>query len=81
MKFVTAMPLLNVTGTPKQSDQTVANMDSRYTITVLRQRTGSDGMVVYNKKVYVYNTEGVFTLILTESNDQAAASTCTSAAD
>ncbi|KIC93064.1 hypothetical protein [Flavihumibacter solisilvae] len=73
-KFVTAMPLLSVTGTPKQSDQTVANMDSRYTITILRQQTTSDGMVVYNKKVFVYNTEGVFTLILTESNDQTAAS-------
>ncbi len=69
-EFVTAMPAITLNGNPKQSDRTVLNMDSRYTITTLRQKTAVDGKVVYNKKVFVYNTAGVFTLILTESNDR-----------
>lgn len=66
--FVTALPLVVLNGTPKANDQTVANMDSRYTVTTLRQQISADGQIAYNKKVYVYNTEGLFTLILTESN-------------
>jgi hypothetical protein len=46
------------------------NIDSRYTITTLRQKTAGDGQVAYNKKVFVYNSAGLFNLILTESNDQ-----------
>ncbi|WP_332737358.1 hypothetical protein [Flavihumibacter sp.] len=72
--YKTVLPLVTISGTPKEADRNVATMDSRYTITTLRQRTAADGQVVYNKKVYVYNTEGVFTMILTESNDKDAAS-------
>jgi hypothetical protein len=71
-KFVTAMPVVTMNGSPKANEHAVANMDSRYTITTLRQRTTDDGSMKYNKNVYVYNSEGVFTLILTESNDQNA---------
>lgn len=72
-KFITSMPAVVINGTPKSNDQSVVNFDSRYTITTLRQKTAGDGQVTYSKKVYVYNTAGVFTLILTESNDQEAA--------
>jgi hypothetical protein len=69
-KFVTAMPAVVISGNPKPNDRSLVNMDSRYTITTLRQKTATDGQVVYNKKVYVYNNAGVFTMILTESNDR-----------
>jgi hypothetical protein len=69
-QFVTAMPGLLVSGPLKQHDRSVVNIDSRYTITTLRQKTAGDGQVAYNKKVFVYNSAGLFNLILTESNDQ-----------
>lgn len=69
-KFVTAMPAITVAGPLKANDRSVLNIDSRYTITTLRQKTGGEGQLRYNKRVYVYNSAGVFTLILTESNDQ-----------
>lgn len=72
-KFVTSMPAIQINGTPRPNDHSVANFDSKYTITTLRQKTAGDGQITYSKKVYVYNTAGVFTLILTESNDQEAA--------
>ncbi|ULQ53687.1 hypothetical protein [Flavihumibacter fluvii] len=72
-KFVTAMPGILLNSNARGNDHAVMNMDSRYTITTLRQKTVADGQVLYNKKVYVYNTAGVFSLILTESNDQDAA--------
>lgn len=68
--FVTAMPVLITNGATKSADHSLVNMDSRYTITTLLQKTSSSGQTVYSKKVYVYNSAGVFTLILTESNDQ-----------
>lgn len=68
--FVTAMPVLVTQGGGRQEDHSLVNMDSRNTITTLQQKTTSSGQQVYAKKVYVYNTAGVFTLILTESNDQ-----------
>ncbi len=66
--FVTGLPLVQLNGPAAAGEQQIANMDSRYTLTLLRQRSG-DGQLIYNKKVYVYNPEGLFTLILTESND------------
>ena len=71
-KYVTAMPLIQLQGKPAAGSSSVATMDSKYTITTLRQRNPGDGQLVYTKKVYVYNTEGVFTMILTESNDKNA---------
>jgi hypothetical protein len=44
-------------------------MDRRYSVIRNRTRRKTDGSLVYNKSVYVYNTAGVFTLILTESNE------------
>jgi hypothetical protein len=44
-------------------------MDRRFSIVKNRSRRGSDGQTYYRKNVYVYNNAGVFTLILTESNE------------
>jgi len=44
-------------------------MDSKYTISTTRQRKSADGQLFYSRRVYVYNDVGVFSLILTESNE------------
>jgi len=68
--FTAGMPLLvndkNTTG-----PQT-ASLDTRYTFTILHHRKTADGGAVYRKNAWVYNSAGVFTLIMTESNDMTA---------
>jgi hypothetical protein len=57
---------------PVSTDRTLVNeggMDRRYSIIRNRSRKKPDGQIIYNKSVYVYNSAGVFTLILTESNE------------
>jgi hypothetical protein len=71
--FKAALPLLVVDNDP-QSSQTAA-MDNRYTIAINRQRKKPNGELGYKREAYVYNNIGVFTLILTESNDDLAATT------
>jgi hypothetical protein len=44
-------------------------IDNRLTIIQTKNKPTVDGKSTYNKNVYVYNTEGLFTLILTESNE------------
>jgi len=67
-QFIAGMPLLISDGDPSTS--VIANMDSRYSITVLQQRKKIDGQVLYKKNVYILNADaGGFALILTESND------------
>ncbi|MFN5423526.1 MAG: lipoprotein [bacterium] len=44
-------------------------IDTRLTIIQTKNKATSEGKSTYNKNVYVYNTEGLFTLILTESNE------------
>jgi hypothetical protein len=68
--FKAAMPLL-VVDTDPQSTQ-MASMDSRYTIAINRQRKKPNGDIGYKREAYIYNNIGVFTLILTESNDDLA---------
>lgn len=70
-KFTASLPLL-VLDTDPQTQQT-AGMDSRYTIFMNRQRRQSDGSSIYRKEAYVYNNAGVYTLILTESNEDMVA--------
>ena len=56
----------------KSSNPTVTydgSLDKRLTITKLKNSSIGNVKAYYNKSVYVYNTEGVFTLILTESNE------------
>ncbi|MFT4023218.1 MAG: hypothetical protein QM664_05470 [Flavihumibacter sp.] len=66
--FVTSLPLLGLTAGLRANDLSSAVMDNRYTLTSTRQQVAATGQVTYNKEVYVYNTEGLFTLILKESN-------------
>ena len=70
-KFKAFLPLL-VTDSDPQTTQFAA-MDSRYTISLNRQRKKPNGELGYKKDAYVYNNIGEFTLILTESNDDLAA--------
>lgn len=44
-------------------------IDKKLTVIKQRSRLSKDGKILYNKSAYVYNTEGLFTLILTESNE------------
>jgi hypothetical protein len=48
---------------------TEAGMDKKLTVLKQRNKQSKDGKLIYNKSAYVYNTEGLFTLILTESNE------------
>ncbi|HEX4852013.1 MAG TPA: hypothetical protein VFV08_14460, partial [Puia sp.] len=66
-KFVTSMPLIINDGDPSVNWN--SSMDAKYTITTNRQRKTKDGLLIYKKWVYVFNDAGVFTLILTESNE------------
>jgi hypothetical protein len=70
-EFKAAIPLL-VPDSDPQTLQT-AGMDTRYTIYMNRQRKKPDGSVIYRKDAYVYNNVGVYTLILTESNEDMRA--------
>jgi hypothetical protein len=57
---------------PESTDRSLIHeggMDRRYSIIRNRNRKKPDGQTIYNKSVYVYNSAGVFTLILTESNE------------
>jgi hypothetical protein len=46
-----------------------AGMDSKYTIAITHQRKTTGGLVLFRKDTYVFNEAGVFTLIMTESNE------------
>ena len=65
--FRAAMPLVE-----KSNDERITlegTLDKKLTVIKMRNRTTGDGQAFYNKSAYVYNTEGLFTLILTESNE------------
>ena len=64
--FSTSMLLVEKSEDPQVTHE--GKIDNRLTITQTRNRASNDGKSTYNKNVYVYNTEGLFTLILTESN-------------
>ena len=66
-KFQTGMPLI-----VRDEDSEIrysASVDSKYTISVSRLHKDMEGRTNYTRTVYVYNSEGVFTLIMTESNE------------
>jgi hypothetical protein len=66
-KFETGMPLVI-----REEDSEIryaASIDNKYTISVSRLRKDADGRTFFIRTVYVYNAEGVFTLIMTESNE------------
>ncbi len=51
------------------------SLDKRLTVIKTKSRFSKEGKNIYNKSAYVYNTEGLFTLILTESNEPVAEKT------
>jgi hypothetical protein len=66
-KFQAGMPLLI-----REVDAEIrytASIDNKYTISVNSQRKDGEGRSFFIRTVYVYNAEGVFTLIMTESNE------------
>jgi|KBSMisStandDraft_5_1062788.scaffolds.fasta_scaffold00415_12 hypothetical protein len=67
MKYMAGMPIVRNSNTRDQFN--VGSMDSKYTIAINKQRKNPDGQTYYKKDAYVYNSEGAFTLILTESNE------------
>lgn len=68
-QFVVAKPLI-VSDNDLTASQT-AEMDTKYTLTTTLQRKPVGAKMLYKKNVYVYNSAGVFTLILTEANDNS----------
>ena len=66
-KFVSGIPLIISDADTKIS--MMAGMDTKYTITTVRQRKSADGQILYSKEAYVFNDAGNFMLILTESNE------------
>jgi len=66
-KFRTGMPLLV---REQESDiHYAASIDPKYAISVSRFQKDASGKTFFVRSVYVYNAEGVFTLIMTESNE------------
>jgi hypothetical protein len=66
-KFQTGMPLLI-----RDDDSEIryaAAIDNKYAISVSRLRKDGEGRMFFVRTVYVYNAEGVFTLIMRESNE------------
>jgi hypothetical protein len=66
-KFRTGMPLLI-----REDDTELkysSGIDNKYAISVIRLRKDPDGRTLFVRTVYVYNAEGVFTLIMRESNE------------
>jgi hypothetical protein len=66
-KFKAGMPLII-----RDDDSQIryaASLDNKYAISVSRLRKDEDGRTFFIRTVYVYNDEGVFTLIMTESNE------------
>lgn len=65
-EFAAAMKLIeNSTETGAYSE---GGLDKRLTIIKTKHKESRDKKSYYEKSAYVYNTEGLFTLILTESN-------------
>jgi len=66
-EFKASMILVEKNSNPAVSAE--GGIDKRLTVIKTRNTQSNDGKSYYNKSAYVYNTEGLFTLILTESNE------------
>ena len=66
-RFSAARPVIYSDNEPGFSGQ--AGMDAKYTLTVSHQRKAAGGQILYKKDAYVFNEDGGFVLILTESNE------------
>ena len=68
-QFAAFRPVIYSDNEPGVSGQVA--MDGKYTLTVMHQRKAADGQLFYKKDAYVFNDAGAFTLIMTESNEEA----------
>jgi hypothetical protein len=66
-RFSAARPILFSENEANVSGQ--AELDTKYTLTLLNQRKAADGEAIYHKDAYVYNEGSGLTLILTETNE------------
>ncbi len=66
-KFQTGMPLLVREEDSETKYSTV--IDNKYAISISRLHPDASGKTIFARSVYVYNAEGVFTLIMKESNE------------
>ncbi len=66
-QFRAAMPVIRGNDRRK-TDEFV--MDRRYGLSVIQTRKGREGQQLFTKEVFVYNNAGVFTLVMTESNEE-----------
>jgi hypothetical protein len=66
-QFRTGMPI--VLREDDSGFRYATNIDNKYAISVSRIHKDGDGKSVFVRTVYVYNEEGVFTLIMRESNE------------
>jgi hypothetical protein len=64
--FKVSMPVIRGNDR-RRTDEFV--MDKRFGLSVIHTRKGREGQQLFTKEVYVYNTAGVFTLVMTESNE------------
>ncbi len=66
-KFKAGMPI--VIRDDESEIRFTSTIDNKYTISVSRLRRDTEGRNLFIRTVYVYNEEGVFTLIMRESNE------------
>ena len=67
LQYRTGMPL--VLWDDESEIHYSTTIDNKYAISVSRIHQDNDGRSIYVRTVYVYNAEGVFTLIMRESNE------------
>lgn len=65
--FRVSMPVLQLPADARYKND--FSVDRRHVMSKIRSRTARDGQLTYRKDAWVYNSAGVFTLVLTESNE------------
>ncbi len=67
-RLVASRPVIYSDNEPGVSGE--ADMDAKYTLSILHQHKGADGQLLYKKDAYIFNADaGGFVLILTEGNE------------
>jgi hypothetical protein len=65
--FRVSMPVMRLPAEARYRNE--FSVDRRYVMSKVRTRTSREGQALYRKDAWVYNSAGVFTLVLTESNE------------
>lgn len=69
-RFAAARPILYSDNEPGVTGR--ADMDARYTLTLLHERKAADGEIIYHKDAYAFNEDTGLLLILTETNETSS---------